>query len=263
MCSSDIYLVESLLEPSKKIKEGYHTAVVTTKAGDVIAGAVAREDEREVVIRDATGKETRVPKSQIASKSMSPVSLMPLGLTANLREDEYVDLVRFLSELGKEGAYKTTPNRFVRHWLVLQPHPRTPDGLGHYGTKFFADDFKESSWTPMVAKVNGGLPAEELPRIRGRGRKNYGVGRFTLEVSKPGKVTLKISGSLKDLDLFVGGKEVQLPGGKSSAAIEVDLQPGQHKVTVVGLLGVGFDEVSVELLGDAGLARALTAAELK
>jgi putative heme-binding domain-containing protein len=257
------YLVESLLEPSKKIKEGYHTAVVTTKAGDVIAGAVAREDEREVVIRDATGKETRVPKSQIASKSMSPVSLMPLGLTANLREDEYVDLVRFLSELGKEGAYKTTPNRFVRHWLVLQPHPRTPDGLGHYGTKFFADDFKESSWTPMVAKVNGGLPAEELPRIRGRGRKNYGVGRFTLEVSKPGKVTLKISGSLKDLDLFVGGKEVQLPDGKSSGAIEVDLQPGQHKVTVVGLLGVGLDEVSVELLGDAGLARALTAAELK
>ena len=115
----------------------------------------------------------------------------------------------------------------------------------------------------MVAKVNGGLPAEELPRIRGRGRKNYGVGRFTLEVSKPGKVTLKISGSLKDLDLFVGGKGVQLPDGKSSAAIEVDLQPGQHKVTVVGLLGVGFDEVSVELLGDAGLARALTTAELK
>jgi putative heme-binding domain-containing protein len=249
------YLVESLLEPSKKLKEGYHTAVVATKAGDIYAGAVAREDEREVVIRDATGKETRIPKSQIASKSMSPVSLMPMGLTAKLREDEFVDLVRFLSELGKEGAYKTTANRFVRTWEVLQPHPRTPDALGHYGTKFFADDFKESKWTAMVSKVNGGIPTDELPKVRGRGRSSYGVARFALDRAKAGTISFKLTGTLKKLDVFVDDKEIKLPDDKESVTIEVDRPAGRSKVTVIGLLGTELDELSVELLGDAGAFR--------
>jgi hypothetical protein len=210
---------------------------------------------REVVIRDATGKETRVPKSQIASKSMSPVSLMPMGLTAKLREDEFVDLVRFLSELGKEGAYKTTANRFVRTWEVLQPHPRTPDALGHYGSKFFADDFKESKWTAMVSKVNGGLPTDELPRVKGRGRSSYGVARFSLNLAKAGTISFKLTGNLKDLDLFVSDKEIKLPDDKESVTIEVDRPAGRSKVTVIGLLGTELGELSVELLGDAGAFR--------
>ncbi|MDP4582304.1 MAG: hypothetical protein NWT04_00145, partial [Verrucomicrobiales bacterium] len=70
-------------------------------------------------VRDAIGKENRIPKTEIASNQISPVSLMPPGLTAQLREDEFIHLVRFLSELGKDGDFKTPSNRFIRHWQTL------------------------------------------------------------------------------------------------------------------------------------------------
>ena len=95
------YLVESLFEPSKKIKEGYRMAVVTTKSGDTFAGAITREDRNVVVVRDATGTESRVPKASIASRQTSPISMMPSGLTNSLREDELADLIRYLTSLGK------------------------------------------------------------------------------------------------------------------------------------------------------------------
>ncbi|MCB1230629.1 MAG: c-type cytochrome, partial [Verrucomicrobiae bacterium] len=256
------YLIESLLEPSKKIKEGYHTTLVTTKKGEAFAGAIAREDATELVVRDAAGIEHRIPKAEIASNQISPVSLMPPGLTAQLREDEFVDLVRFLSELGKDGEFKTPPNRFVRHWQVLQPHERTRDAIGHYGEKIFAEDFKTYIWTPLYARVDGSLPADEMPRVEGRGKNRYGVAHFFLDVTAAGKVPLKISGKLKDMHLFVGEEPVKLPEEGEAVTIELDLKPGTHRITVAGLLDWGYDAVTVELTGDAGQAKALTLSEL-
>ncbi|MFT5470748.1 MAG: putative heme-binding domain-containing protein [Verrucomicrobiales bacterium] len=96
------YLIESLIEPSKKIKEGYRMSLVTAKNGDVFAGAIVREDQNVVVIRNAAGSESRLPKSTIESRETSPVSLMPSGLTTSLREDEFIDLIAYLASLGKQ-----------------------------------------------------------------------------------------------------------------------------------------------------------------
>ena len=95
------YLIESLLNPSKKIKEGYRMAVITNKEGDVFAGSVSSENQNVVVIRNSVGTISRVPKQSIAKRETSPVSMMPSGLTASLREDEFIDLMFYLSSLGK------------------------------------------------------------------------------------------------------------------------------------------------------------------
>ena len=55
---------------------------------------------------------------------------MPAGLTDTLTRDELVDLVRFLSELGKIGPYSVGQARVVRRWQVLQPPPRSLGGQG-------------------------------------------------------------------------------------------------------------------------------------
>ena len=246
------YLIESMLEPSKKIKEGYHTAVVTTRGGDVVAGAIARQDDTEIVVRDAGGLETRVPKKEVASTSVSPVSLMPVGLTAQLREDEFVDLIRFLSELGKEGPYKTTAQRFVRNWEVLQPHERTRDAIGHYGKKIFVEKNKDYQWTPLVARVNGTLPAEDLPRVAGRGKNRYGVARFRLRVNEAGRVSFRLNGQLSALTVFVDETETDSPKEGHSGVVEINRQQGISTVTVVGLLGGEMEEFSLELLGEPG-----------
>jgi putative heme-binding domain-containing protein len=115
------YIIDSLLEPAKKIKEGYHTTVVTTKKGDLITGGLIRETDREIVLRMADGNERKIATPAIKKKEISPISLMPPGLTASLRKDEFIDLIRFLSSLGKEGKFKVPSGRYVRRWNLKLP----------------------------------------------------------------------------------------------------------------------------------------------
>lgn len=256
------YLIESLLEPSKKIKEGYHTTLVTMKNGDSFAGAIAREDTNELVVRDAAGKENRIPKTEIASNNISPVSLMPPGLTAQLREDEFIHLVRFLSELGKDGDFKTPSNRFIRHWQSLMPHASTRDRIGHYGSKIFTEAVSDYVWVPVYATVSGGMPIGELPEVEGRGKNRLGVARSFLEVKDAGPIRLKVSGKLADIELFHGDQEITLPDEGSGAEVILEVkEPGKQLLTLVGLKGFGLAQVNIELLDDAAKAALLTVQE--
>ena len=76
-------------------------SIVTLKNQNVISGAISRETRNALVIRSPFGKETRIPKMEIASRQISPVSMMPGGLVAGLREDELLDLLAYLSSLGR------------------------------------------------------------------------------------------------------------------------------------------------------------------
>jgi hypothetical protein len=49
---------------------------------------------------------------------------MPPGLTASLREDEFVHLVRFLSELGKPGPWGPRSTATIQRWRVARPLPK-------------------------------------------------------------------------------------------------------------------------------------------
>ncbi len=260
------YLIESMLEPSKKIKEGYQTTLVTTKSGQAYAGAIARESSDEIVIRDATGKENRIPKNEVVSNVVSPVSLMPPGLTAALREDEFVDLIRFLSELGKEGDYKVSAKRYVRHWEALTPHERTRDAIGHYGPGIFADNFKTYAWMPQYSQVNGVLPLNELPLVRGRERlesNRWAVARFYMDITKPGKIALGLN-EVKGLHLFVGEEEVKLAAESGALVVELEAKKGLQEITLAANRGYELKGYQVELLdakGSSAQVRLLTLAE--
>jgi len=94
------YIIDSLIYPAKNVKEGYNTVVVQTSEGQVITGIqVARSDE-ELVLRDANGKELKIPTTTIDEESAG-TSLMPAGLIDSLSREELADLVRYLSELGR------------------------------------------------------------------------------------------------------------------------------------------------------------------
>ena len=202
------YLITSLLNPNDKIKEGYHTTLVSEKNGNAHTGGLVSESDTEVVLRDYAGKMNRIARSDIKNITISPVSMMPAGLTAGLREDQFIDLVRFLSELGKDGDFKVSAKPIIRDYMVLKPHPRTVDGMGHYGTAVFAEKFEGYQWQTYGSKVNGELLPSELPKVKGRGRNTWGVARFGL--AQKGKVKLKINDTHL-LDLFAGKKEIILP----------------------------------------------------
>jgi putative membrane-bound dehydrogenase-like protein len=87
---------ESMLDPSKEIKEGYQTIVATTKSGLVVTGLKVAQNPKELIVRDATGKEVRIAAADLEDVSVSKKSLMPDDVVKHLSIAEFLDLVSFL-----------------------------------------------------------------------------------------------------------------------------------------------------------------------
>ena len=96
------YIVESILVPSKTIKEQFENVVVIRNDGTIVTGILTYDDTEKVIVRSAEdGKEVTVPREEVQVLQQLP-SLMPIGLANNLQRQEFLDLVRYLTELGKD-----------------------------------------------------------------------------------------------------------------------------------------------------------------
>jgi hypothetical protein len=224
---------------------------VTLKNGDSFAGGILSETDSELVIRDLTGKHNRIAKADIGSQIISPVSLMPVGLTTQLREDEFVDLVRFMYELGKEGKYKTGTNRFARQWEVLPAGSPNPGTIHHYGADMFTQEFSGYKWEPFYAMVGGGIPVDELPVALQRRADKYQVMRTHIEVIKPGKHKMRLQGNLGQMSLFLGKDKLMFPSEGQGADLLVDCKKvGKQEILMV-LQGAGSKtQFSLEALSE-------------
>ena len=200
------YIIDSLLEPAKKIKEGYATAMITTKDGATHTGFLAREDEREIVLRDNAGKMQTIPAAQVSKKEVIPVSLMPAGLTHSLRRDELADLVKFLTELGKDGAYKVQEDGTLRHWQSFQ---------------------NETQSLALTAWVDGSIELKEVPVIQLLGKPKRKL-ESAFEMPKDGTVTLAIDAA-DNARIELNGQELFLQEGK----ISQPLKAGRHTLRLL------------------------------
>jgi len=90
--------VESILDPSKEIKEGYATTRVATADGRVLSGLLVSDTPEAVVLKDAQGREARIPAREIEQKGTDPVSLMPAGVVGHLSFADLADLLAFLGD---------------------------------------------------------------------------------------------------------------------------------------------------------------------
>jgi putative heme-binding domain-containing protein len=99
------YILESLLYPSRKIKEGFHAVTVTTVDERIFTGRPSRETDDELVLLTSDGKEESIPKRDISERRPVPQSIMPSGLLDALPPGDLLDLTRFLTELGRPGPY--------------------------------------------------------------------------------------------------------------------------------------------------------------
>ena len=92
-------LYDSLLHPSKAIADQFLTWVVETSKGQVLTGLVVEENKDSLTLRDGNGKDYKIDKKDIDSKSRGQNSLMPADLVLNLTESELADLVEYLFAL--------------------------------------------------------------------------------------------------------------------------------------------------------------------
>jgi putative heme-binding domain-containing protein len=99
---SPIYLVESILEPSRTIAPSFVTLMLVLKNGQTLTGVKVAETDTTLTVADNQGQKHSVAKTDIEQQQPSPVSSMPEGLEKRFTQDEFVDLIAFLMS-QKEG----------------------------------------------------------------------------------------------------------------------------------------------------------------
>ena len=92
------YLLDNILDPSGVIQDDYKMVMITTRDGRTFAGNVVSENERQVALR-IVGQEVVLAKSEIQSREVSSVSMMPEGILGNLKDSEVVDLFAYLQSM--------------------------------------------------------------------------------------------------------------------------------------------------------------------
>jgi putative heme-binding domain-containing protein len=92
-------LLESILQPSRKIDPKFRAYLVETVQGRVHTGLLISKSDKEVVLRDAAGKEIRVAADDVEMLIAQPKSLMPELLVKDMTAQQLADLLAFLESL--------------------------------------------------------------------------------------------------------------------------------------------------------------------
>jgi putative heme-binding domain-containing protein len=92
-------LLESILEPSKRIDPKYVTYLVETTQGRLLTGLLVKKAAQEVTLKDAKNKLIRIPVGQIEQLVPQRRSVMPELLLRDLTAQQVADLLDYLGSL--------------------------------------------------------------------------------------------------------------------------------------------------------------------
>jgi putative heme-binding domain-containing protein len=89
-------LCEDILDPNRNVDAHFHLHVLTRKDGTTLSGFLKAEVGQVLILADAVGTETRVPKADITHDTVLPQSLMPPTFGQTLSESDFTDLLGWL-----------------------------------------------------------------------------------------------------------------------------------------------------------------------
>lgn len=91
-------LLESILDPSKKIAPEFAATIVVTSGGQSFQGHIGQEDDEKLVLHtaDTLADPVTVLKDEIDERYLSSTSTMPPRLLDTLQESELLDLLAYL-----------------------------------------------------------------------------------------------------------------------------------------------------------------------
>ncbi|MGL4554287.1 MAG: c-type cytochrome, partial [Gemmataceae bacterium] len=90
-------LLDSILEPSRRIEPKYSSYVARTAGGLTFTGVLTRRTEKEVALLDGQNKEVVLAAKKVEDLRPSRVSLMPQGQLAGLTAREAADLLAYVA----------------------------------------------------------------------------------------------------------------------------------------------------------------------
>lgn len=92
-------ILENIIAPSAKIDPKYQTILIQTESGRVLSGVLVEKSNQQVTLKDATGKLSIIPASEIELLISQKKSLMPELQLKDATIDEASDLLEFLTTL--------------------------------------------------------------------------------------------------------------------------------------------------------------------
>ena len=228
------YIVNSILNPSLNIKEQYVTKVILTADGEVVTGIVIDRNDERVRLKDASGKVITLAVGDIESEKDGP-SLMPQGLTKFLTHDEFLDLARFITELGRPGPYaiRTTPT--LQRWRLLKsPAPEISGevpNVEHF--RQYVLELPVDAWLPLYGTAQGPLPLPEVLAAlksasseKNPSDKTVAFLQGEIEVSQAGDLQVEIHSPVA-AHLWLDAEPFEKP-----TKLTLPLTAGRHKLTL-------------------------------
>jgi putative heme-binding domain-containing protein len=217
------YVITSILQPDLSIKESFLTRNFITSGGMIHQGIVVDRDDNRVIVKDATGQKITIPTADIDEESEGR-SLMPKGLASFLTHVEFLDLARFIGELGKPGPYAVRSQPTIQRWRYLKETPaeladQVPDAQAFARHVLGADP---SQWLPAYGCVAGGLPLGELTTD---GRKVLYL-RGEIDITAPGEVEIGFN-TARGITAWVDDRQLAADVPRT-----VTLDRGLHKITL-------------------------------
>ncbi|HEX4131250.1 MAG TPA: PVC-type heme-binding CxxCH protein [Pirellulales bacterium] len=92
-------LLETILEPSKAISHEYIPYVVQTSEGQIYAGFLVEDSEKQIVLKDAQSKLHRIKRADIEAIEKQAKSLMPELVLRDVTAQDAADLLAFMTSL--------------------------------------------------------------------------------------------------------------------------------------------------------------------
>ena len=246
------YVVNSILNPSLAVKEQFVTRIFETADGKLLTGIVIDRDESRVRLRDAQGKTITLATADIDAEAEGK-SMMPLGLTKFLTKGELLDLIRFISELGRPGPYAVQTVPAIQRWRVLlnPPHELT-DAVPHLEhIRQLILDSPPEAWVAAYGQVAGVLPLDELRKgdLRKSNQPMVVILRGEVQVNEAGRIAFHVH-TTEQAQVWVDTAAFE-----SQKEFEVSLDPGRHQVLVrVEISDRPAPELKIELTRPAGSA---------
>lgn len=224
------YVVNSILNPDLAKKENYVTRVVLTVEGETFTGIVVDEDDVKLNLKDASGKIITIAIDDIEAQKEGK-SLMPQGLTKFLTHDELLDLIKYVSVLGKPGDYALQTVPAIQRWKVLKaPSAELAGDVPNVEiVREHILDLPAEAWESVYGMSSGALPLFDVKPIIKDAPVVFLQGEVNIVTG--GEVTLQTN-STQPAQIWIDAEPFEATG-----PITTLLSEGVHKITVRTKLG--------------------------
>ncbi|MGB2498750.1 MAG: DUF6797 domain-containing protein [Mariniblastus sp.] len=129
------HLIESVLNPSAKINEGFETMKVLLADGRLVSGILASETDERLFLDqiEQPDKPLEILKDDADDWSKTKTSTMPVDLVNQLVDrQQFLDLIAYLTEIAANGPGRASELRPAGS-IALAPLPEYEERIDHAG----------------------------------------------------------------------------------------------------------------------------------